>query len=121
MGANFLSRSSSLIVSSRSSCSSSSLSVTALRVMRKTSQLSISMPGKSRSRFSAIRSSRRTKTFSPPTGTKRGVPEPTGTLTRAREGVSSLGWRKVTRRFTERFETKGKGCAGSIAWGVTRG
>ena len=79
------------------------------------------MPGKSRSRLCAMTLSSGTHTVEARIWTKRGIPAPTGTLTRAREACSSLGWRSVTSRFSERLEMKGKGWAGSVAWGVTSG
>ena len=71
IGANWRSRSSDSISASRSSASSSFRSVLALRVTRNSSQRTISMPGKSRSRLWQITSSRGTKRSRAPTRRKR--------------------------------------------------
>ena len=53
---------------------------------------------------------------------KRLVPAPTGTFTRASASLCSPSDSAVvTSRLSERFEMKGKGCAGSVACGVTSG
>ena len=66
-------------------------------------------------------SSSGTKRRASPTRRKRGMPLPTGTLTRAISGSVSFGWWPVTSRLSDRLEMNGNGCAGSIACGVTSG
>ncbi len=105
----------------RSSAVSSSISALAFRVTRKSSQLSTTISGKRRSRFSIMTSSSGTATRLSRSQRNREVPAPTGTFTRARKGETSTSCRIRIRRLRERFEMKGKGWAGSVPWGVTRG
>jgi hypothetical protein len=77
--------------------------------------------GKSSSRLFAITSSSSTNVPESPTRKRRGMPAPIGSLTRESTDTPSPGVRTLTSRFSERFETNGNGCAGSIDCGVTSG
>ena len=113
---------------SRSSASSSSISRSAFLVTRNGWTDTTFTPGKSRSTFAAIMSSRKTNSNRSPgilpapvpgTAIRRGK-EPTGTLRRAnRVWPSQL--RTSTARLSERFEMNGNGCEASKASGVSAG
>jgi hypothetical protein len=75
----------------------------ASRVTRKTSTSTISMPGKSASRFSAIRLSSGTKVRPSPIGTKRGSIS-FGTFTRANVSCPVCGSRTTTASESDRLE-----------------
>ena len=92
---------------SRSSASSTSISMSASRVTRKTWNDSIFMPGKSRSRWAAITCSIGTKRRPPETLRKRG--RSGGTFTRAKRGSRVSGSRAITARFSDRLEMYGNG------------
>ena len=97
--------------------------MSASRVTRNADAPRITMPGKSRSRFASMIFSSRTNSRSlplpPGTGTNRD--REGGTLTRAKAGFFSFLSASSTASDSERFETNGKGCAGSKASGVSTG
>ena len=95
-------RSSSSTARTRSSASSETVK-SASRVTRKTAWSTISMPGKSTSRFLAIRSSSGTNVRPSPTGTKRGSIS-FGTFTRAKASIPPTGSRTTTPSESERLE-----------------
>ena len=121
MGANRRSLNSVSIMAKRSSAVSSSNSVFAFRVTLNRSQLSTSISGNRRSRFAIMTCSRGTATRRSSSQRKRGIPFPTGTFTRATNGGRSAVCVMRTSRLRERLEMNGKGWAGSVPWGVTRG
>ena len=107
----------------RSPASSSRISMSASRVTRNAEAPRMTIPGNSRSRFASITFSSRTNSRvfpgAPGTGTNR--EREGGTFTRAKAGFFSFLSASSTASDSDRFETKGNGCAGSKARGVRTG
>ena len=118
-------RTSSSMVLSRSSTSSSSISMSLLRVTRKTVSCSISMPGNSSARCRRMTFSSGVKTCcgarpgSAGSGTKRG--STLGTCTTANNFSALPGRCSTTARLSDLLSRCGNGWPGSMASGVSTG
>mmetsp|Transcript_3337 Transcript_3337/g.13505 ORF Transcript_3337/g.13505 Transcript_3337/m.13505 type:complete len:297 (-) Transcript_3337:910-1800(-) len=120
-GANLRSRISSVIISSRSSASSSCRSTSALRVTRKACVESMAMPPKRQSRLAAMICSSEMKACPSREVMRTQRLSWLGTLMIASFEESSIGSRSTTASEIVRLEMYGKGWPGSMASGVSMG